>query len=546
MRVPYDLQGIFQRRTIKKALRTNDFKTALSSVKLVSNRFDSIIKVIRSGMLTQKEMDRIIKNFFTSHLEFSDFLNLKSKPKTQTEKDDLLKKCDEWLEKYQKYLDENAFDIMDGLLKRFLAKSNITVNEDSYDMLYLKRGFLMALVEATRLDKARIQGNLNNWYDDFRGNLKPHGTYIHVEQVSSKEAEKVRLLSQVIDEYTTEKIQKKEWNDKNREETLMFYKQLVEFLGDKNIRDYERPELVTYQGLLQKFPANIRKNRELRNLSIAEIITLIENDDLPSCRIISTKTVNKNLIRVNAVFDYAQKMGYRPTNPAFGLKISDKGHRQSEEKDAYNKEDIESLLHSPVYKKVKIERPERFWIPLIGLYSGLRLGEICQLYKADIKEDFDIPYFDINQDTEDKSLKTISSKRLVPIHPVLMELGLLSYFKSVKNERLWHNLKKRRDGYGHDFSKWYNNFEKKYITDHPKKSFHSLRHTFIDTLKQTIVNDKAYGLEKVLSETVGHLDDSITMSRYGKEILLKTKLDLIKRLDYGIDLSHLKFPLKKK
>jgi len=97
-----------------------------------------------------------------------------------------------------------------------------------------------------------------------------------------------------------------------------------------------------------------------------------------------------------------------------------------------------------------------------------------------------------------------------------------------------------------DFSRWYNGYEEKYITDHPKKSFHSLRHNFIHNLKQEITKDKAYGLENVLKETVGHANESITLYRYGKEYVLQIKLDLIKRLDYGIDLSHLKFPIAKK
>lgn len=36
-----------------------------------------------------------------------------------------------------------------------------------------------------------------------------------------------------------------------------------------------------------------------------------------------------------------------------------------------------------------------FWVPLIGLFSGMRLGEIIQLRVADVKTLAGISYFDV-------------------------------------------------------------------------------------------------------------------------------------------------------
>jgi integrase len=538
-RVPSDLQGLFQCRMIKKALRTADFKTATSSVKLMSNGLDRVIKVIRSGILTDEQREQLVREFFQNFLQKSEEFKAGSKfPNDEGFRENLIAFFDSYIERLKGYLFDNA-ERVEGFVDRFLERKEIPFKKESVEYKKLRREFIKALIEYFKVEKERFQGNYNNWYDDLHSVLKKKEL---PQQIQSAKQKKGHLLSEVIQEYTKEKIQNKEWNDKNREETLTFYKQLIEILGDKDIKDFSRNELLDYQGLLIKFPANIKKRKELRDLPLAEIISLIQNDDLPPCRIISTKTVNKNLIRVNAIFEYAKERGYSTVNPAFKLKVSSKGDKESEEKDLYTSQDIEKLLNSPVYKRTNTGRPERFWIPLIGLYSGLRLGEICQLYKDDIKEEFGIPYFDINKNTEDKSLKTKSSKRLVPISPLLIKLGFLSYVNSVKTDRLWNNLQRRRDGYGHDFSRWYNDYEGRYITDHPKKSFHSLRHSFINSMKQEIVKDKAFGLENVLGEIVGHSNESITLDRYGKEYLLQTKLDLIQRLDYGIKLSHLKFP----
>ena len=54
-----------------------------------------------------------------------------------------------------------------------------------------------------------------------------------------------------------------------------------------------------------------------------------------------------------------------------------------------------------------------------------------------------------------------------------------------------------------------------------KKSFHPLRHTFANELKQVGVN------EQVASELLGHASQSITYGRYGKESRIEVLLDQI-------------------
>ena len=69
----------------------------------------------------------------------------------------------------------------------------------------------------------------------------------------------------------------------------------------------------------------------------------------------------------------------------------------------------------------------RYWIPLIGIYTGMRLNEICQLYVDDVKYLNRIWYFRLTNERSDQSLKNKQSKRLVPIHPKLIELGFIDF-----------------------------------------------------------------------------------------------------------------------
>ena len=63
-------------------------------------------------------------------------------------------------------------------------------------------------------------------------------------------------------------------------------------------------------------------------------------------------------------------------------------------------------------------RYEFYWIPLIALFSGMRLGEICPLYLDNIKKVKTRWCFNLQEEEgrDDKGLKTISSRRILPIH----------------------------------------------------------------------------------------------------------------------------------
>ncbi|VXB32604.1 site-specific integrase [Massilia sp. 9I] len=84
----------------------------------------------------------------------------------------------------------------------------------------------------------------------------------------------------------------------------------------------------------------------------------------------------------------------------------------------------------------------KFWLPHVGLFSGARVNELCQVNpQLDIRQDekSGFWFFDITEDSAshkdvEKSVKTKSSKRCVPIHPQLVELGFLRYVEHIKKQ----------------------------------------------------------------------------------------------------------------
>jgi len=326
------------------------------------------------------------------------------------------------------------------------------------------------------------------------------------------------LLSEVIKKYVEAK--EAEWTAKSKMEFKSVFRLLVDVLGDVDVSAITKPIVTTLRSTLQKLPPNIYK--KYPGQTINQILALKDVEPM------STKSVNKHVSRLGALLRYCVEEEMIASNPASGLKITDK-KRADEERSAYSMDDIKKIVSAIPKDQSK---PERYWIPLIGMYTGMRLNEICQLYVSDIIKLDGLWCFSVNAE-KDKRLKNDASERVIPIHPKLIELGLIKYIEGLRTgnvPRLWMNLEwTELTGYGNSFCKWYQRFNRLHVTDDPKKVFHSMRHTVTDALKQ------AGELETVIAELVGHSNGgSMTMGRYGKRYQPKVLLEALMKLDYGI------------
>ena len=110
------------------------------------------------------------------------------------------------------------------------------------------------------------------------------------------------------------------------------------------------------------------------------------------------------------------------------------------------------------------------------------MQEILQLYVADVYQTSDIlGFFDLNENHKDQKLKSPQSKRLVPIHHTLLDLGFLEFLRSKGSGRLFEDAPLANDGtYSSSFSKWLADTLSNIGIKTDKTSFHSLRHNMKD------------------------------------------------------------------
>ncbi len=183
-----------------------------------------------------------------------------------------------------------------------------------------------------------------------------------------------------------------------------------------------------------------------------------------------------------------------------------------------------------------IIKDARFWLPLIALFTGMRLEEIAQLKCGDIKQVDGVWVIDVNS-SDGNRLKNQNSQRLIPIHSELLAIGLVDHAEKTRasdHERLWPEFRRNTHGsYSANYSKWFGQYKKLIGVTDPRKTFHSFRHTFIDQLKQLDVPDGK------IQELVGHANHSITTGRYGKPYRPAALKEIIESLSYGLDLRKL-------
>jgi len=336
-------------------------------------------------------------------------------------------------------------------------------------------------------------------------------------------------LIEMIRSYSKEQVQAGNWSAKSEQENNAIFALLVRIIGDTPCTELSYPALRKYKSTLIRLPANLNKSPAYRGKTIAEIVDM-------DCSPMAVANMNKNLSRVSSLLRWGVKNGFIQTNYAEGLQIK-RTTRSDEDRCPYSDEQLKKVFNHQLFTQREYKYPWQYWTPLLGLYTGARLNELCQLYVGDVRKVDGIWVISINADTPDKKLKTRSAERCIPLHSKLLSLGFLDYIESQKvtcNSRVFPELRLSRDGYGRKVSKWYANFRKKLIlTDDDSKEpdFHSFRHNVSMSLRQGN-GLQGYSLDEI-GEVLGHASTTVT-ARYTKRLTMPQLQAIIESIDYPI------------
>lgn len=227
-----------------------------------------------------------------------------------------------------------------------------------------------------------------------------------------------------------------------------------------------------------------------------------EQSKLKHEKVISGKTHNKYIGFLSAFNNWLSRRGEIDKNFFSGLKMKEKAKQAHEERFPYTPEEITLLL-----RETSELEGFKYWLPRLGLYTGCRIGELSQLYVEDVLTQDGILCLRISDGLKGQHLKNMSSKRIVPVHPDIVD-EFKEYLNSLTDIRVFPELTWTNASYwGGLSSKWFGRFKKK-IELAP--TFHALRHTFASSLLDKRVDGQ------IISELLGHSSPGETGRYTGK------------------------------
>ena len=328
---------------------------------------------------------------------------------------------------------------------------------------------------------------------------------------------------------------------------------IAEFFGANTpVAAISRERCRAFVEFLTTVPKNAHK--KFPGMTLAEAVAATAKS--PEVPRINAANVNAYLNKFAGALNWAEQEGFIHRNPAKGLRVADRVKRRDKRR-PFTGAQLQRIFRAPVftgcvdddhgYARPGPQHPRRsrFWVPLIGLYSGLRLNEICQLDVDDVVDLDGVHCFSVRTgldgDGSQKRVKNDASERIVPIHRDLESMGLRDFVAAQRKAgcvKLFPEINPGSNGYrSKSFSQWFSRFLDSCEAKEPLTCFHSFRHCFRDGLR-------ASGASRDISLALGGWSNgSISADvadAYGSGFppaLLKEGIDRIRYA--GLDLSHL-------
>lgn len=260
---------------------------------------------------------------------------------------------------------------------------------------------------------------------------------------------------------------------------------------------------------------------------------------------IAPKTASLIYGPTRTFFGWATEMdGMITENPAQNVRFApEKKLKGSKPRRPFNAGELARIFCAPVFTGCRsrtcrfvpgphIIRDGKYWLPILGLYTGARLGELVQLQIGDIVLDGPIPYISINEEDlggvgEKKHVKSHAGIRDVPLHPDLIALGLLEHIRGLlkrkkkPSDRLFPEVTYGKDGQASTTaSKYFGRFLNSIGLTSRTTVFHSFRHGAVDGLREAKIH------QYVIDRIIGHSAQNVSAS-YGNGASLEVMYDAI-------------------
>lgn len=491
--VPKDIQDQIGKSLIKFSLRTKNLAEAKRIFALRYAETQALFEQARSRVrLTPKDIEVLAQRWFQSAVHEIENEGAASSYVAQFDDgsvDDVSSLIIDAL--------EAGYDAQLGWVRPFvddvLKENNLLIKEGSSEYQQLTAKICWRFRELSKLALDRLCDDWSSSSDQFTSRAsEPLSTETGVKVPKMAVILDYKPLSEVTKAFVQYKTDRGDWDDKTLSEALGIYSQLEEFLGAKTDPSaVTREQLREFSVLLAQLPKNYTRTPRFKGYSLHQLVEVAANEELPT---VASGTVKKKFVFVKSLFKHAEQEEWADRDRAKGITIP-KG--VTRKRVPYKEQELETIFKATT----EADRKSDYWLPRIGLTTGMRSNEILQLTTADVKQLAGVWCFDINTDGG-KRTKNDNSQRVVPIPQVLIELGLLDYVHSLDAGQLFPCVQLGSDGtYSKTFSKRFNSLIERLglkpdADELIMRDFHSFRHSFR-------ANTRAFGIPKEQADLIG-------------------------------------------
>ncbi|CUH64664.1 hypothetical protein TL5118_00968 [Thalassovita autumnalis] len=200
------------------------------------------------------------------------------------------------------------------------------------------------------------------------------------------------------------------------------------------------------------------------------------------------QTLFKHVRAANRIGKMLLSFGVISSNPFVGCTFTNKEEKRicaTEEKIARQRwDDRKALLfQTPVFQgQTRNDADPLFWVPIMGFLQGVRSEEALQLGPKDFGSQNGISYMKI-RNSEGNNVKSEAGERVLPIHPALIELGLMELVAQKdgeKRKRLFSGIKRgqTKNTYTELFTKEFTRYRQAHGVYWHGLDLHATRTTF--------------------------------------------------------------------